>query len=208
MKTKIEIFSSQKMKNFFTNLAGLFEISFRNLGELDACVNSKNICVVFFDQERAINQKTLKTMSQNQNFIFVSNELSGSEKSYIDLKKGITAPITISKFLDTINEIINKKKHTFSNIDLNNNTATNTNTNQKIYLTEAENLILFKLFNEKTINKKLLEKDVLDIRYDINTSSMESHLNRIRKKLKKIDSNFSVFSKNNNVFLEIINLNK
>ena len=208
MKTKIEIFSSQQMKFFFTNLTGLFDISFRNLDELDACFNSKNISVVFFDQERAINQKTLNTISQNQNFIFVSNELSGSEKSYIDLKKGITAPITISKFLDTINEIINKKKHTFSNIDLNNNTATNTNTNQKIYLTEAENLILFKLFNEKTINKKLLEKDVLDIRHDINTSSMESHLNRIRKKLKKIDSNFSVFSKNNNVFLEIINLNK
>ena len=79
-------------------------------------------------------------MSQKENLIFIYKELSGSKKSYIDLKKGIIAPITISKFLDTINEII-KQKHTFSNIDLDNNTATNTNTNQKIYLTQAENLI-------------------------------------------------------------------
>ena len=120
----------------------------------------------------------------------------------------MTAPLSISKFLDKINEIINKKKHIYRNIELNNNFITNTNTKEKIYLTQAENLILFKLFSEKNVNKKLLERDVLDIKQDLNTSSIESHLNRIRKKLKKINSDFSVSSKNNNVFLEIINLDK
>ena len=76
---------------------------------------------------------------------------------------------------------------------------------EKNYLTQAENLILFKLFSEKSINKKSLERDVLDIKQDLNSSSIESHLNRIRKKLKKIHSDFSVSSKNNNVFLETIN---
>ena len=86
--------------------------------------------------------------------------------------------------------------------------VTNTNTKEKNYLTHAENLILYKLFSEKTVNKKLLERDALNIKQDLNTSSIESHLNRIRKKLKKINSDFSVSSKNNNVFLEIINLDK
>ena len=94
------------------------------------------------------------------------------------------------------------------NIDLNNNLITNTKTKEKIYLTEAENLILSKLLNEKTINKKLLERDALHIKEDLNTSSMESHLNRIRKKLKKIDSDFSLSSKGSMVFLEIVNHDK
>ena len=91
------------------------------------------------------------------------------------------------KFLDKINEFIHKKKHTYKNIELDNNFITNTNTKEKNYLTQAENLILFKLFSEKNVNKKLLERDVLDIKQDLNTSSIESHLNRIRKKLKKIE---------------------
>ena len=59
------------------------------------------------------------------------------------------------------------------NIELNNNFVTNINTKEKNYLTQAENLILFKLFSEKTVNKKLLERDVLDIKQDLNTSSMK-----------------------------------
>ena len=118
------------------------------------------------------------------------------------------APLSISKFLDNINQIINKKKHAHRNIELNNNFITNKNTKEKNHLTQAESLILFKLFSEKSINKKLLERDVLDIKQDLNTSSIESHLNRIRKKLKKIDSDFSISSKNNNICLEIINPDK
>ena len=126
----------------------------------------------------------------------------------LDLKKNMIAPLSISKFLDKINEIINKKKHAYKNIELNNNFVTNTNTKEKNYLTQAENLILYKLFSERIVNKKLLERDVLEIKQDLNTSSIESHLNRIRKKLKKINSDFYVSSKNNNVFLEIINPDK
>ena len=145
-------------------------------------------------------KKLLNNILLNENFIFIYKELSMFEKSSLDLKKNMIAPLSISKFLDKINEIINKKKHAYRNIELNNNFITNTNTKEKNYLTQAENLILYKLFSEKNVNKKLLERDVLDIKQDLNTSSIESHLNRIRKKLKKINSDFSVSSKNNNVF--------
>ena len=62
--------------------------------------------------------------------------------------------------------------------------------------------VLIVQFSFSFIKKKLLERGVLDIKQDLNTSSIESHLNRIRKKLKKINSDFSVFSKNSNIFLE------
>jgi len=208
MKTKIEIFSSQKLKNFFTNLDGLFDVHLRNLKELDGYVNSTTLSIIFLDHEDSIVKKTLNTILLKENFIFIYNELSIFEKTSLDLKKNFIAPLSISKFLDNINEVINKKKYTYRNIEINNNFVTNIKTKEKNYLTHAESLILFKLLSEKNVNKKLLERDVLDIKQDLNTSSIESHLNRIRKKLKKIDSEFSVFSKNKNVFLETVNQDK
>ena len=208
MKTKLEIFSSHKLQNFFINFESLFDLSLKGYDQLENCYNSSNLSIVFFDHEDFVGKKILNNLLQNQNFIFVYKELYIFEKSSLDLKKNITAPLSINKFLDRINEIINKKKHAFRNIELNNNSITNTKTKEKNYLTHAENLILYKLFSEKTVDKKLLERDVLDIRQDLNTSSIESHLNRIRKKLKKISSDFYVSSKNNNVFLEIINPDK
>ena len=202
MKTKVEIFSSQKLKHFFINLDSLFDINLKDFDELMSSYNSTNLSIVFFDHQDFVDEATLNNILSNENFIFVYKELSMFEKPYLDLKKNIVAPLSISKFLDKINEIINKKKHVYRNIELNNNFVTNTNTRKKNYLTQAENLILYKLFNEITVNKKLLERDVLDIKQDLNTSSIESHLNRIRNKLKKINSDFSVSSKNNNVFLE------
>ena len=207
MKTKVEIFSSQKLKNFFINLGYLFDINLKDFDELEGD-NSTNLSIVFFDDQNFVDKKTLNSILLNENFIFVYKESSMLEKTYIDLKKNMVAPLSISKFLDKINETINKKKYAFRNIELNNNFITNTKTKEKNHLTHAENLILYKLFNEKTVNKKLLETDVLDIKQDLNTSSIESHLNRIRKKLKKINSDFSVSSKNNNVLLEIINQDK
>ena len=208
MKTRLEIFSSEKLQNFFSNLDIFFNISIKSLNDLKDSYDSKNLSIVFFEDKDFIEEKILKNLLDNENFIFVSKEQSALEKLSKGLKKNITPPLSISKFLDKVNQIINKKKLTFKNIDLNNTIVTNNKTKEKIYLTQAENLILLKLLNEKVVNKKLLERDALHIKENLNTSSIESHLNRIRKKLKKISSDFTVSSKDNNVFLEIINQDK
>jgi len=208
MKTRLEIFSSEKLQNFFSNLDIFFDISLKSLNDLKDSYDSKNLSIVFFEDKDFIEEKILKNLLDNENFIFVSKEQSALEKLSKGLKKNITPPLSISKFLDKVNQIINKKKLTFKNIDLNNTIVTNNKTKEKIYLTQAENLILLKLLNEKVVNKKLLERDALHIKENLNTSSIESHLNRIRKKLKKISSDFTVSSKDNNVFLEIINQDK
>ena len=208
MKTRLEIFSSEKLQNFFSNLDTLFDISLKSLSDLKDNYDSKNLSIVFFEDKDFIEEKILQNVLHNENFIFVSKEQSALEKLSKGLKKNITPPLSISRFLDKVNQIINKKKLTFKNIDLNNTIVTNNKTLEKIYLTQAENLILLKLLNEKVVNKKLLERDALHIKENLNTSSIESHLNRIRKKLKKISSDFTVSSKDNNVFLEIINQDK
>ena len=51
MKTKVEIFSSQKIKNFFINLDSVYDLNPRGFNELENNHNSTNLSIVFFDNE-------------------------------------------------------------------------------------------------------------------------------------------------------------
>jgi len=208
MKTKLQIFSTEHLKNFFINLENFFEINIKNLDELESSIDQNNLSVLFLDNQSKITNKTIKKISVNENFIFVCKDFSVFQKFSLSEKNSIKSPVSINRLVDVIKNIVNTKKYTFNNIEFCNHLITNKKSNEKIHLTQAESLILLKLFKEKNVKKKLIERDVLEIKQELNTSSMDSHLNRIRKKLKKINSNFTISSKDKYVFLEIINLNK
>ena len=205
MKTRLEIFSTEELKNFFINLNEFFEISVKSFGELETSQDTKNLSIVFLENENIVSEKTIKKIHENENFIFVCKDFSVFQKFSLTKKNSFVSPFSINKFVDIINNFINTRKHVFKNIELNNESAINIKTSEKINLTQAENHILLKLFKEKNVKKRILERDALQIRQDLNTSSMESHLNRIRKKLKKISSNFTISSKDKHIFLEVIN---
>ena len=205
MKNKLEIFSTKELKSFFINLGEFFDISTKSFSELETFSDKKNFSIVFLDNQSRVSQKTIKNIYENENFIFVCKDLSVLQKFSLKQKNTLISPVSINKLVDIINSFINTKKHIFKNIELSNQLVTNTRTNEKIHLTQAENQILLKLFKEKNVKKQTLERDALQIRQDLNTSSMESHLNRIRKKLKNISSHFTISSKDKSVYLEIIN---
>ena len=205
MKNILEIFSTDELRSFFINLGEFFDISTKDLKDLETISDKKNLSIVFLDNQSVVSQKTIKNIYENENFIFVCKDFSVFQKFSLNKKNTFISPISVNKLVDTINNFINTRKHTFTNIELNTNSAINIETNQKIDLTQAESHILLKLFKEKNVKKRTLERDVLQIKQDLNTSSMESHLNRIRKKLKKISSGFTISSKEKNVFLDLIN---
>ena len=204
MKTKLEIFSTKELTNFFVNLHDFFDINIKSFGELETSDDKKNLSIVFLDSQNAVSEKNIKKICENENFIFVCKDFSIFQKFSLNQKNTFISPISINKLVDTINNFINTRKHTFTNIELNTNSATNIETNQKIDLTQAESHILLKLFKEKNVKKRILERDALQIKQDLNTSSMESHLNRIRKKLKKIGSDCTISSKDKLVCLEAV----
>ena len=69
MKTKLEIFSSEKLKNFFTNLDNLFDISLKSHDDLKNCYDSKNISIVFFEDKDFVEDKILKNILRNENIL-------------------------------------------------------------------------------------------------------------------------------------------
>ena len=51
MKTRLEIFSSEKLQNFFSNLDIFFNISIKSLNDLKDSYDSKNLSIVFFEDK-------------------------------------------------------------------------------------------------------------------------------------------------------------
>ena len=100
MKTKVKIFSSQKLKNFFINLDNLFDVSLKSFDELAVCSNSTNLSIVFFDHQDFVDKKTLNQVLLNENFIFIYKEPPMIEKLSLDLKKNM--PIRISSLIITL----------------------------------------------------------------------------------------------------------
>ena len=206
MKNKLEIFSNDKLKNFFTNFSHYFEIVLRNYNELEKFKNQKNTSLVFLENHNTIAEQTFKKLNENKNFIFLCRDFAVFQKLSIIQENILICPIGITKLIDTINNLINAKEHIFENVHISNQIITNIKNKEYTYLTQAEIEILTMLFNETKIKKKTLDREVLQIKEELNTSSMESHLNRIRKKLKKIQSDFTISSKDNFVYLEALNL--
>ena len=60
MKTKLEIFSSEKLQNFFANLESFFDISLKSLDDLKDCHDPKNLSIVFFEDKDFVEDKILK----------------------------------------------------------------------------------------------------------------------------------------------------
>ena len=205
MKNILEIFSTDELRSFFINLGEFFDISTKDLKDLETISDKKNLSIVFLDNQSVVSQKTIKNIYENENFIFVCKDFSVFQKFSLNQKNTLISPISINKLVDIVNSSINTSKYIFKNIEFINQLITNTRTNETIHLTQAENQILLKLFKEKNVKKRTLERDALQIRQDLNTSSMESHLNRIRKKLKNISSEFTISSKDKYIYLETTN---
>ena len=202
MKNKIEIFSSEHLKNFLCNLKRCFDINFRDNQEKEILFDQKKFSLIFIEEKDVVLINCLNKISKNKNLLVVCKEHSVYEKLCFVKNNTLVAPISINKLINVINSSINFTKHNFGNIELKNFIIKNIETNLIINLTEIENHILLKLFKEESVHKSKLERDVLEIKEDINTSSIESHLNRIRKKLNKIESNVTIVSKDKSVNLE------
>ncbi|MBD1147757.1 helix-turn-helix domain-containing protein [Pelagibacterales bacterium SAG-MED31] len=208
MRIKLEIYSTEVLKNFFMNFDKFFELSTKNFDELEGSINENNLSLVFLDGSNITSEKILKKICKNKNFIFICKDFSVFQKFSLIQKNTIVSPLSVNKLVDMVNSFVNSKKYKFGNTEFFYSAINNVESNEKSYLTQAETHILLKLFHEKNVRKKLLERDVLEIKSDLNTSSIESHLNRIRKKLKRISSNFTIYSKDQYVYLEIFNPSK
>ena len=76
-----------------------------------------------------------------------------------------------------------------------NNVVTNLKNDKKINLTNTEMQILNLLVLCSRVERKFLEKKVLNFKNEIFSNSLDSHLVRLRKKIRQLNENIEITSK-------------
>ena len=137
---------------------------------------------------------------KNNIVIFFLKHNNQDNNKYLNTKI-FDGPININKLKDEITTFFVSKSFIYEDIKIWGEKIINTKNQKEVFLTLPEKDILILLFERKKIEKKYLLENVLKLKIDTETKTIESHLTRIRKKLLRINSQIEIASKDNIVFL-------
>ena len=157
------------------------KILFNILNEL----YSEKFNIISEDEKNLVNLN----FENNENNLIIVSHNNKNFKNQLIIKN---FPLKIKKILDLININLSKKNYkTQSNIKigsyiLNLNSKKISQNDKKIFLTEREsNLILFLKNSAKPANINQLQKEVWGHASELDTHTVETHIYRLRKKIKE-----------------------
>ena len=198
MKNKLFIFSNNKINNFVTKLLSNYELTFLKFEEIDykKQYTGANIIIVNCDEDaNKVNFKNL-----NENYLIISN----FKNKKLNLNNNIhllIAPIPENNIKNKIENFLQNIKVRFHDISIENEKLTNLKNKSFCYLTKAELEILTFLIREKETTKNFIKENILKIKSNVETNSLESHLTRIRKKMNEIETIVKIQTKNDRLLI-------
>ena len=198
MKNKLNIFSNNNINNFLTSLLSEHELTFLKLEDIDYEEQSKNINIIIINNDKDVNQIKFKNL--NNNYLLISSLLNKNLDSY-DSFQVFNAPTSVNNIKNKIENFVQNFKFYFHDISIDNEKLTSLKNNTFCYLTKVEVEILIFLIREKEASKSFIKKNILKIKSNIETNSLESHLTRIRKKMNDIQTAVKIQTKNEKLLI-------
>ena len=190
--TDIENFSF--LKKILNNLQ-LIQKSIKNLSH-SPLIDEGGIILL-----NNINSKIKNIKNLSNNYLLITNDKKNNYmKENITVLEAPTSPQIIKSSVE--NFLLN---HVFKYHDINiyHHNLLNTKTNISCTLTDIERKILIYIFQNNNCSKKDIKKNVLNLKKNVQTNSVESHLTRIRKKFEEIKSNYIIKSKNDKIRIDV-----
>ena len=160
--------------------------------------NHKNKNILFFLKDLSL-LNYIKKSSLNNSVLCLIGDSRFEQNSYGSMF--LLAPISVNKLKDYADKFFIKNILEYSDITIIDKKITNNKNKKFIYFTDLEHKIFVELLKYKKLNKNYFKENILNIKNDINTYSIESHFSRIRKKLSVIDSSIIINSKEENFFI-------
>ena len=200
MKNRLNIYCNCNIKNFLKLILYQYDLNFLKLETpvYNFSTTEVNIFVITSNKElKLINLKDL-----NDNYLILSN-LKNSSLTLNNNSKVLITPISINHIKNTIKNLIQNLKVQFHDIFIDNEKITNLKDNSFCYLTKIELEILSYLIREREVSKKFIKENVLKIKSDIETNSLESHLTRIRKKMIKVNTILKIHTKSEKLLISV-----
>lgn len=159
---------------------------------------NKNILLIV--NKKILNELNRSFFFNNRVVIFCETSKDFDNKFFFDAKI-FNKHININKFIDEVTDFFSGNSFNYGDVKIVGEKMINNKAEKEIFLTTLEKDILIPLINQEQIEKKFLLENILKIKKDTETKTIESHLTRIRNKLSKIESKLKIVSKGGKVFL-------
>ena len=191
--TDVVIYCDITLKNFLSQLLLNKQKVFKKLDDFkNSTFEEKKPSIVFINNSNKNNLAEIEKKHQNILYIITQDTKTLND---INIKK-VKAPLKLQNLKNIIDRFLSNISVLYKDISVSDKIVSNINNNTSCNLTDIEKEILLHLIQFKTCSKKEVKKNILKINSKVETSSLESHLTRIRKKLEKIKSKIIIQSKN------------
>ena len=187
-KTIEEVFLDFKIYNISREFIRKNNITNKNI----LFVLNENLPIDLNDQFFLENNVVIFFLKKNNQYI----------KKYFNSKIFI-GHTNINKFTDEVITFFESKPFIYKDIKIVGEKLINIKTEIEVFLTPSEKKILILLFERKKIEKKYILENVLKLRNDTETKTIESHLTRIRKKMININCQIDIISRENIISLVV-----
>ena len=166
---------------------------FLKIGELRS-INEKKIIFIFKNIDKDYLKKIIEVYyDMNTTLIVHRSDLSLSYLKNLNL---IQYPINFLNFEKLLFSENEEKNLYLDTMLIKNNVLLNTVNKKQTYLTETELNIMKLLIKKITVSREKIKKEILNLNVDIETKSLDSHLSRIRKKIREVDLEIEILSPN------------
>ena len=198
MKNRLYIYSSEKIKNFLARLLSKYELIFINIDSIDYNLESTKANIIIINNTKDADLINFKKL--NDNFLIIIN-LKHNNLTFNNKVKLLYSPLSVEKIENGIDNLINNLKVEFHDIYIHNEKLTNSKNKDFCYLTKVEVEILYYLIRERETTKNFIKENVLNIKSNIETNSLDSHLTRIRKKFSKVKTTVKIQTKSDKLLI-------
>ena len=198
MKNDLDIYTNLNRTKILYDLFYDFNINIKKISEIINEINSNNCALVMLDKDNDV--LSFSQIKQSRNKIFIIDKNNSDQ--YKSLQNIVEVNINISKLRSKIANLFSNQKYQYKDLKIIDSKIVNINNGVESIVTDLEKKILIKLFKKKSYSKKIFKEEILNIKNNIETNSLDSHLTRIRKKLKVIKSNVVLISKNEFILIQ------
>lgn len=198
MKSKLFIYSDTKIKGFLRSLLSEFELVFMKLHDFDYKLYSSQPNIFILSDNKEVSLIDLKKLKNN--CLIITNKNINNINLNNKLRV-LRTPLTTNHIKSKIENFVQNISIKFHDICIDNEKLTNLNNQSFCYLTKVELEILSYLVREKETSKNFIKENILNIKTNIETNSLESHLTRIRKKMNKVKTTVKIQTKSEKLLI-------
>ena len=195
MKNGLNIFCNKNIKNFLPPLLSDYELTIMKLDQIKDNIQASKANIIIISNND-IDLRDYGKLSENCLIISNLKKLNFNYKLNI-----LDSPLSINNLKSRIEYFVQNLRVHFHDLSLYNEKLINLDNDNFCYLTKIELEILTYLIRKKETSKNFIKENILNIKSNIETNSLESHLSRIRKKMNTIKTEVKIKTKNEKLLI-------